>query len=150
MRLPLMTLAAGAALALVGCSDPSSPEGDGQGTVAANSGDDALPSPDAAHGSTAPVGSMSNTAAQEARTEAAAPARASRVESADDECGASKVAAYIAQEATTAVRARLAADVGHDRIRWVGPDTAVTMDFRPDRLNVSLDSANVITGGKCS
>ena len=67
-----------------------------------------------------------------------------------DTCGASKVAAFVSQKATPAVRARVAAEVGHDRIRWVGPDTVVTMDFRPDRLNVTLDENDVITGGNCS
>ena len=67
-----------------------------------------------------------------------------------DECGVSEVGAFIGQEATSAVRSDIQDKVGHDRIRWIGPDTAVTMDFRPDRLNVMLDEANVITGGKCT
>lgn len=29
--------------------------------------------------------------------------------------------------------------------RIIGPDTAVTMDFRPDRLNVEHDNARIIT-----
>lgn len=69
---------------------------------------------------------------------------------AEDECGSSEVEGFVGQEATPAVRTGIQEKVGHDRIRWVGPDTAVTMDFRPDRLNVMLDEANVITGGKCT
>lgn len=66
-----------------------------------------------------------------------------------DECGASKVAAFASQKATAEVKARLAAAVGHDSIRWIGPDTAVTLDYSPGRLNVVIDANEVITGGKC-
>lgn len=71
-------------------------------------------------------------------------------QSATDECGASRVARFVGQEATPEVRAEVQAEVGHGRIRWVGPDTVVTMDFRPDRLNMALDREDVITGASCS
>lgn len=66
-----------------------------------------------------------------------------------DACGASKVAAFASQKATAEVKARVAAAVGHDSIRWIGPDTAVTLDYSPGRLNVVIDDNDVITGGKC-
>jgi hypothetical protein len=34
-------------------------------------------------------------------------------------------------------------------VRVIGPDMAVTMDFRPDRLNVEHDKANIITRVAC-
>ena len=34
-------------------------------------------------------------------------------------------------------------------VRVVGPDTMVTMDFLPDRLNVEVDAAGAITGLRC-
>ena len=94
--------------------------------------------------------SNAGTAEQAATAKAAASRQAVDSNPPGDECGASKVAQFVSQEATPAVRARLTAEVGHNRIRWVGPDTVVTMDFRPDRLNVALDANDVITGGKCS
>ena len=69
---------------------------------------------------------------------------------AGDACGAGKVSRYVGQEATPDVRARITADVGHTRIRWVGPDTVVTMDYSPERLNVTMDGNGVITGGNCA
>lgn len=67
-----------------------------------------------------------------------------------DRCGAGEVTKYVGQEATPDVRARITADVGHTRIRWVGPDTVVTMDYNPERLNVTLDADDVITGANCA
>jgi hypothetical protein len=50
------------------------------------------------------------------------------------------------------------AELGHDlllatgarTLRWVPPRTAVTMDYRPDRLTVSYDDAMVITKVSCT
>ena len=40
--------------------------------------------------------------------------------------------------------------LGHNRIRWLGPDDAMTMDFSPERLNVMLDAQKrTITGVRC-
>lgn len=141
MRISLTILAGAATLALAACSDAGSPESMGE--------DGAVSTPSDAATSAAPDTPVSNSPSPGASAPPE-PMPAPDSTSADDECGAAKVSAYVAQEATPAVRTRLAADVGHDRIRWVGPDTVVTMDFRPDRLNVELDSAGVITGGKCS
>ncbi len=35
-------------------------------------------------------------------------------------------------------------------VRHVGPNTQVTMDYRPDRLNIYFDDKNIITGMKCT
>ncbi len=144
-RFSLIALTASAALALAAC--------DGAGTLEAEGAGDPAASDTSATATTAgtatsadPTVPVSNTA-----TPAATAGKADDVDSnpPGDECGASRVAAFVSQEATPAVRARLAAKVGHSRIRWVGPDTVVTMDYSAARLNVALDKDDVITGGRC-
>ncbi|MDP3674180.1 MAG: I78 family peptidase inhibitor [Novosphingobium sp.] len=65
------------------------------------------------------------------------------------ECGANKAARFVGRTATPDVRAQVIEAVGHNRIRWIGPDTAVTMDFSEARLNADLTAANRITGFRC-
>ena len=66
------------------------------------------------------------------------------------ECGADKAGAFIGRQDRPTTRADLAKLVGHDRIRWLGPDDAMTMDFSPERLNVLLDAQKrTITVVKC-
>ncbi|SDC75449.1 I78 family peptidase inhibitor [Ruegeria marina] len=36
-----------------------------------------------------------------------------------------------------------------DGVRVIGPDTVVTQDYRPDRLNVTTDEAGTVTGFAC-
>lgn len=38
---------------------------------------------------------------------------------------------------------------GSRNLRWIQPNTAVTMDYREDRLNIRLDGQNVVTGSNC-
>ena len=38
---------------------------------------------------------------------------------------------------------------GAKSLRWIQPGTAVTMDFRRDRLNLHLDRHNVVTRVNC-
>ncbi len=65
---------------------------------------------------------------------------ATRMESdADDACGASKVEPWIGQEATVPVRIEAAKASGAAADRWIYPDSVVTQDFRPDRLNVVME-----------
>ena len=65
-------------------------------------------------------------------------------------CGADKAKAFIGRQDRPTTRADLVKAVGHDRIRWLGPDDAATMDFSPERLNVMLDAQKrTITGAKC-
>ena len=143
MRTLFLTLAAASSLALVACAD-STPE-DAAAT-------------DPAGAATTSAGTMAaapKATASAPSTTGATPAAQTASNDVDsnppgDACGASKVAQFVSQKATPAVRAEVAKEVGHNRIRWVGPDTVVTMDFRPDRLNVTLDANDIITGGKCS
>ena len=64
-------------------------------------------------------------------------------------CGAGKAARFVGRTATPDVRAQVIEAVGHNRIRWIGPDDAVTMDFSESRLNADLTAANRITGFRC-
>ena len=41
------------------------------------------------------------------------------------------------------------AGVGPD-VRYLRPNTQMTMDFRPDRLNIAIDANDVITGFRCT
>lgn len=60
------------------------------------------------------------------------------------ECDASGVQGHIGQRATPEVGATLLQLTGARTLRWVPPRTAVTMDYRPDRLTVSYDDAMMI------
>lgn len=51
-------------------------------------------------------------------------------------CGANKLAGFIDAVPTDKVLARIKAQIGDKAIRVINPGDAVTMDFRPDRLNI--------------
>lgn len=65
------------------------------------------------------------------------------------ECKADGVQALIGQTATAEIGARLLRETGARTLRWVPPRTAVTMDFRPDRLTVSYDDSTKINMISC-
>jgi len=68
----------------------------------------------------------------------------------NDTCGALKVAQFVGRQDRPTTRADLAKAVGHQNIRWIGPDDVVTMDFNEQRLNVLLDKTKrLITGARC-
>ena len=52
------------------------------------------------------------------------------------DCGADKLDRWLNVLPTETVKAEIREAVGHDRIRYIAPGDAVTMDLRPDRLNV--------------
>lgn len=54
-------------------------------------------------------------------------------------CGADRVMRYERWRDSARTRAAIGKAAGHNRIRFIAHDTAVTMDYRPDRLNVSFD-----------
>jgi hypothetical protein len=62
---------------------------------------------------------------------------------AQDTCGASQ---YQAMIGTNIAAATFPADAG---IRVIQPDTPVTQDFSPQRLNVIVDANGVITSLEC-
>lgn len=69
---------------------------------------------------------------------------------ADDACGASKVAPWIGQRATVPVRTAAAEAAGAASDRWIYPDSVVTQDFQPDRLNVIMENgSDKILSARC-
>ncbi len=66
-----------------------------------------------------------------------------------DECGASLVATYVGLNATDQVKRDVAARSQAKSLRWIGPNDAVTMDYRPDRLNANLDANGRIVRLSC-
>lgn len=67
----------------------------------------------------------------------------------EGECNADGVQGMIGQKATAESGAELLAKTGARTLRWVPPRTAVTMDFRSDRLTVSYDDDMVIERVSC-
>lgn len=65
-------------------------------------------------------------------------------------CGADQLASYVGQPASDDVIARITAWRGDKPMRVIKPGTAVTMDFRPDRLNVQVDEQGKIKGFTCT
>jgi hypothetical protein len=83
-------------------------------------------------------------------SESAMPAKPADDDASLAGCGAEKAKAFIGRQDRPTTRADLARLVGHDNIRWLGPDDAMTMDYSEDRLNVMLDAQKRnITGVKC-
>ena len=64
-------------------------------------------------------------------------------------CDAAKVQAMIGQTATQALGGEAVRTAGARTMRWIAPDSAYTMDFRTDRLNIHLDARNRVTKINC-
>lgn len=67
----------------------------------------------------------------------------------EGECVAEPGQSFIGQKATGEVGTSLLKATGARTLRWVPPRTAVTMDFRADRLTVSYDDNLVIERVSC-
>ena len=65
------------------------------------------------------------------------------------ECDETMTAEFIGQRATTELGARLLQITGARTLRWAPPNSALTMDFRPDRLTVSYDQNYAIDRIAC-
>ncbi len=63
---------------------------------------------------------------------------------ADDACGASELQDLVGQPGSVLETMRFSQD-----LRVIPPGTAVTMDYREDRLNIDLDEAGQITRVWC-
>ena len=68
--------------------------------------------------------------------ETAPPSESAEPKPAADECGAGKLGGYLGQLPASDATAKIRQTVGHDRIRTIKRGDAVTMDYRPDRLNI--------------
>lgn len=66
-------------------------------------------------------------------------------EPSQDTCNASQYSALIGQDATALERVLILSQV-----RVIRPGQAVTMDFRPERINFNVDGANRITSISCN
>ncbi len=66
-----------------------------------------------------------------------------------DECGASMVQSYVGLRANPTVREEVTRRSGAAAVRWIDPGSAVTMDFRGDRINGELDVDGVVTVLRC-
>lgn len=64
-------------------------------------------------------------------------------------CDADGVQGRLGTRATAELGAQLLEDTGADALRWVPPRSAVTLDYRPGRLNVSYDDSFTVTRIHC-
>lgn len=64
-------------------------------------------------------------------------------------CDATRVQGLIGQVATQALGTEAIRGSGARTMRWIAPGTAVTMDYRTDRLNIHLDAQNRVTRVDC-
>ena len=56
----------------------------------------------------------------------------------EGECDAASAQQHLGKKATAALGEQLLRETGARTLRWVAPDMAVTMDFRPDRMNIEI------------
>ncbi|WP_084384721.1 I78 family peptidase inhibitor [Novosphingobium naphthalenivorans] len=68
----------------------------------------------------------------------------------DTDCGAGQLGAYIGHQATDEVIAAIRAWRGDNPVRVLKPGSAMTMDYRPGRLNVFLDEQGRIKEFQCN
>ena len=64
-------------------------------------------------------------------------------------CNAASVQSALGRPFTVELGADLEGKSGARTSRVIRPGQAVTMDYRPDRLNVELDAADKVSGLKC-
>jgi hypothetical protein len=64
-------------------------------------------------------------------------------------CDTAAIANLVGKPFTPALEADAKARAKVEAVRAIRPGTAVTMDFRPDRLNIDIDEKNIVTGFRC-
>ena len=65
------------------------------------------------------------------------------------ECSADAAQRHVGQRATQELGAELLRVTRARQLRWAPPDSAMTMDFRPDRLTVSYDRNMMVDRISC-
>lgn len=65
------------------------------------------------------------------------------------QCDNGKLDGFVGQKASSALGARMLAASGAKALRWGPPRSAMTMDFRADRLTVAYDDALTIISARC-
>jgi hypothetical protein len=93
---------------------------------------DATPTPTATVTVPAPVATGGSPSPEPAATKGIAPTPD------PEQCGADKLGPYLNLLPTSTAKEEIAKTVGHNRIRYVGPEDVVTQEFRPDRLTARL------------
>ena len=64
-------------------------------------------------------------------------------------CNDSALNGFLGQKASAELGTQMLAASHAKALRWAPPRSAMTMDFRPDRLTVAYDDAMVITSARC-
>ena len=64
-------------------------------------------------------------------------------------CDATALGDLVGKAADSALGLEALKRSGGRAIRWLRPDSMMTMDYRVDRLNVKIDAANRVTGFTC-
>lgn len=64
-------------------------------------------------------------------------------------CNAEGAASFVGQIATSEIGAAIIKATGARTLRWGPPRSAMTMDYRPDRVNVMYDDAYKIEKVTC-
>jgi hypothetical protein len=64
-------------------------------------------------------------------------------------CKADGLADLVGQPATAALGAEALERAGARTLRWIQPGSAVTMDYRQDRLDIYLDEHNSVSKTGC-
>ena len=67
----------------------------------------------------------------------------------DGKCVATGLDGYVGREATVELGTDAVKKSGASRLRWLPPRTAVTMDYREDRLNIAYDDNMIVTSLRC-
>lgn len=65
-------------------------------------------------------------------------------------CRSEGLDAFIGREPTSEAGAGILAKSGAKVLRWLTPGMVITMEFRSDRVNVTIDSSNRIEAINCS
>lgn len=64
-------------------------------------------------------------------------------------CNAEPARRHVGAKATAELGAMILAEASARTLRWGPPNSAWTMDYRADRVNVRYDDAMIITGITC-
>lgn len=78
-----------------------------------------------------------------------APPPATEVSPVAMQCKADAAQSYIGQKVTVELGAIIRDATGARTVRWGPPRSAMTMDYRPDRVNILYDDDNKITQVSC-
>ena len=64
-------------------------------------------------------------------------------------CDEAAVQSLVGQQASSELGQRAMQRSGARSLRWIPEGSAVTMDYRPDRLNIEYDRSNMVTAIRC-